>query len=129
MNSKVNSSHPGFRTPQEPRWAVAALMRWGSAENHAQCHITGNELAIASVPGGGNGYLHRDRAGGDVEIELVGDGAARVVVDARHPGGVERLCVPETSSVSCDLRVFVDDTADQIASAGTERAEVSDCAG
>jgi hypothetical protein len=30
------------------------------------------------------------------------------------------LCVPETSSVSCDLRVLVDDTADQIAAPGSE---------
>jgi hypothetical protein len=39
------------------------------------------------------------------------------------------LCVPETPSVSCDLRVFVDDTADQITSAGFERVEVSDSVG
>jgi hypothetical protein len=32
--------------------------------------------------------------------------------------------VPETPSVSCDLRVFVDDTADQIAPAGSERCAV-----
>jgi hypothetical protein len=39
------------------------------------------------------------------------------------------LCVPETPSVSCDLRVFVDDTADQIAPVGSERVEVSDGVG
>ena len=39
------------------------------------------------------------------------------------------LCVPETPSGSCDLRVFADDTADQIAPAGSERVEVSDGAG
>jgi len=35
------------------------------------------------------------------------------------------LCVPETPSVSCDLRVFVDDAADQIASPDSEGVEVN----
>jgi hypothetical protein len=39
------------------------------------------------------------------------------------------LCVPEAPAVSCDLRVLVDDTADQIAPAGSERVEVSDDVG
>jgi hypothetical protein len=41
----------------------------------------------------------------------------------------QRLCVPEIPSVLRGLRVFVDDTADQIAAAGSERVEVSDGAG
>jgi hypothetical protein len=41
----------------------------------------------------------------------------------------QRLCVPEIPSVLCGLRVFVDDTADQIAAPGSERVEVSDGAG
>ena len=36
------------------------------------------------------------------------------------------VCVPETS---CDLRVLVDDAADQIAAAGFERVKVDDSAG
>lgn len=39
------------------------------------------------------------------------------------------LCVSATSSVSCDLRVFVHDTADHIAAPGTERVEVDDGVG
>jgi hypothetical protein len=39
------------------------------------------------------------------------------------------LCVPEILSVSCDLRIFVDDTADQIASLASERVEVNNGAG
>ena len=38
-------------------------------------------------------------------------------------------CVPEILSVSCDLRIFVDDTADQIASLASERVEVNNGAG
>jgi hypothetical protein len=34
--------------------------------------------------------------------------------------------VPETPSVSCDLRVFVDHAADRIAPAGSERVKVDD---
>jgi hypothetical protein len=39
------------------------------------------------------------------------------------------VCVPETSSMSCDLRVLVDDAADQIAAAGFKRVKVDDSAG
>lgn len=36
------------------------------------------------------------------------------------------LCVPKIPSMSHDLRVFVDDTAGQVSSAGSERVKVSD---
>jgi hypothetical protein len=39
------------------------------------------------------------------------------------------LCMPETLSVSCDLRIFVDETAGQIAPAGSERVKASDGGG
>ncbi len=51
-------------------------------------------------------------------------------VCARHPAAALRPlgcmeCVAETSSVSCGLRVFVDDPADQIAEPGPEPVEVN----
>ena len=36
------------------------------------------------------------------------------------------LCVPKIPSMSHDLRVFVDDTAGQVSSAGSERVKVCD---
>ncbi len=71
-------------------------------------------------------------ADGAVKLSF-GDLGGTVCLDElllRLPGrGQQLLCVPETSSVSCDLRVFVDDTADQIAAPASERVEVSDGAG
>jgi hypothetical protein len=60
--------------------------------------------------------------------EPAGDGLA---ADLACPLGVGAVpvFVPDIPYVSCDLRVFVDDTADQIAPVGSERAEVNDCVG
>jgi len=52
-----------------------------------------------------------------------------LTVEAMPVDIMKYLCVPETPSVSCDLRVFVDDTADQIASPDSEGVEVNGAAG
>jgi transposase len=39
------------------------------------------------------------------------------------------LCIPKTSSVSCNQRVFVDDAADPIASTDSEHVKINDSLG
>jgi hypothetical protein len=80
-----------LRSPRPGTFRLGGLVREAGFQDHAQRHVPRYKLAGLAIASRRDGQLLRHGAGRGGEVELVGDDAAWVVVNARHPGRVERL--------------------------------------